>query len=95
MTTDSTTEIAQRRRPHGRYPKTQDGATPKHIGKLSEYMEAEEVNAIIRCVEQAQHGQAGRELSVLPTFLASAHRSPSTQMTTSMLSAPSDRQRLT
>ena len=72
MTTDSTTEIVRRRRPRGRYPKTQDGATPKHIGKLSEYMEAEEVNAIIRCVEQAQHGQAGRELSVLPTFLTSA-----------------------
>ena len=43
-----TTEIVRRRRPRGRYPKTQDGATPKRIKKLPEYLEAEEVNAIIR-----------------------------------------------
>ena len=43
-----TTEIVRRRRPRGRYPKTQDGATPKRIRELPEYLEAEEINAIIR-----------------------------------------------
>ena len=42
-----TTEILRRRRPRGRYPKNQDGATPKHTKKLSEHLEADEVNAIV------------------------------------------------
>lgn len=43
-----TTDIVGRRRPRGRYPKTREGATPKRIRKLPEYLEVEEVNAIIR-----------------------------------------------
>ena len=48
MTTDSTTAISRRRRPRRRYPKTQDGATPKRQKRIPEYLEADEVNAIIR-----------------------------------------------
>ncbi len=48
MATDSTTAISRRRRPRGRYPKTQEGATPKRRKRIPEYIEADEVNAIIR-----------------------------------------------
>ena len=48
MTTDPTTAIARQRRPRGRYPKTQDGAAPKREKRIPEYLEADEVNAIIR-----------------------------------------------
>ena len=48
MATDSATAISRRRRPRGRYPKTQDGATPKRQKRIPEYLEADEVNAIIR-----------------------------------------------
>ena len=48
MATESTTAISRRRRPRGRYPKTQDGATPKRQKRIPEYLEADEVNAIIR-----------------------------------------------
>ena len=48
MATDSTTAISRRRRARGRYPKTQDGATPKRQKRIPEYLEADEVNAIIR-----------------------------------------------
>ena len=45
MTTESSTAFSRRRRPRGRYPKTQEGATPKRI---LEYLEPDEVTAIIR-----------------------------------------------
>ena len=48
MTTESSTAISHRHRPRGRYPKTQDGATPKRLKRIPEYLEADEVNAIIR-----------------------------------------------
>ena len=44
----TTTAIARRRRARGRYPKTQDGAAPKRQKRIPEYLEADEVNAIIR-----------------------------------------------
>ena len=44
----TTTAISRRRRPRGRYPKTQDGATPKRQKRIPEYLEADEVSAIIR-----------------------------------------------
>ena len=44
----TTTGISRRRKPRGRYPKTQDGATPKREKRIPEYLEADEVNAIIR-----------------------------------------------
>ena len=44
----TTQAIYRRRRPRGRYPKTQDGATPKRQRRIPEYLEAEEVNTIIR-----------------------------------------------
>ena len=47
MTTEPTTAIA-RRRPRGRYLKTQDGATPKREKRIPEYLETGEINAIIR-----------------------------------------------
>ena len=43
-----TTEIARRRRPRGRYPKTQGTSAAKRPKLLPEYLEADEVNAIIR-----------------------------------------------
>lgn len=49
-----TTEIVRRRRPRGRYPQTQDNATPKRIKKLPEYLEADEVNAIISLAPNAK-----------------------------------------
>ena len=53
MTTETSTAISHRRRPRGRrprgrYPKTQDGATPKRQKRIPEYLEPDEVNAIIR-----------------------------------------------
>ena len=48
MTTETTTAISRRGRPRGRYPKTQDGAVPKRQKRIPEYLEADEVNAIIR-----------------------------------------------
>ena len=48
MTTESSTAISRRRRPRGRYPKTQEGATPKRQKRIPEYLEPDEVNAIIR-----------------------------------------------
>ena len=48
MTTEPTTAISRRRRPRGRYPKTPDGAAPKREKRIPEYLEADEVNAIIR-----------------------------------------------
>ena len=48
MTTESSTAISRRRRPRGRYPKTQDGTTPKRRKHIPEYLEPDEVNAVIR-----------------------------------------------
>ena len=48
MATDSTTAVSRRRRARWRYPKTQDGAVPKRQKRIPEYLEADEVNAIIR-----------------------------------------------
>ena len=47
MTTEPITAISRRRRPRGRYLKTQDGAAPKRQKRIPEYLEADEVNAII------------------------------------------------
>ena len=47
MAAEPTTAISRRRRPRGRYPKTQDGAAPKREKRIPEYLEADEVNAII------------------------------------------------
>ena len=44
----TTTAISRRRKPRGRYPKTQDGPVAKREKRISEYLEADEVNAIIR-----------------------------------------------
>ena len=48
MTTELTTAITRQRRPRGRYPKRVDNALEKRIRKLPEYLEAGEVNAIIK-----------------------------------------------
>ena len=55
MTTDPTTAISRQRRPsrppahtQRALPKTQDGAAPKREKRIPEYLEADEVNAIIR-----------------------------------------------
>lgn len=48
MVAEPTAAISHRRRPRGRYPKTRDGATPKRQKRIPEYLEAYEVNAIIR-----------------------------------------------
>ena len=42
------TAISRRRRARGRYPKTQDGVAPKREKRIPEYLEADEVNAIIK-----------------------------------------------
>ena len=47
MTTESSAAI-RRRRPRGRYPKTPDGAVPKRRKRIPEYLEPDEVNAIIK-----------------------------------------------
>ena len=44
----TTTALSRRRRPRGRYPKTQDGAVAKRQKRISEYLEADEVKTIIR-----------------------------------------------
>ena len=44
----TTTAISRRRKPRGRYPKTQDGAVAKREKRIPEYLEADEVNAIIK-----------------------------------------------
>ncbi len=44
----TTQAISRRRKPRGRYPKTQDGASPKREKRIPEYLEPDEVNAIIR-----------------------------------------------
>ena len=43
----TTTAISRQRKPRGRYPKTQDGATPKREKRIPEYLEADEINAVI------------------------------------------------
>ena len=48
MVAEPTAAISRRRRPRGRYPKTQDGTTPKRRKRIPEYLEADEVNALIR-----------------------------------------------
>ena len=54
LTTEPTTAISRQRRPRGRYPKTQDGAAPKREKRIPEYLEADEVNAIIRAAPQPE-----------------------------------------
>ena len=44
----ATTAISRRRKPRGRCPKTPDGAVPRRQKRIPEYLEADEVNAIIR-----------------------------------------------
>ena len=44
----TTQAVARRRRPQRALPKTQDGAAPKRERRIPEYLEADEVNAIIR-----------------------------------------------
>ena len=44
----TTQAISRRRKPRGRYPKTPDGAVPKRQKRIPEYLEPDEVNAIIR-----------------------------------------------
>ena len=46
MTTEALTAISRRRKPRGRYPKRPDGQ--RTIRKFPEYLEADEVSAIIR-----------------------------------------------
>ena len=48
MATESTTTIPRRRRPRGRYPKRVDSKPQERGRKLPEYLEADEVNAIVR-----------------------------------------------
>ena len=50
----TTTALSRRRRPCGRYPKTQDGAVPKRQKRIPEYLEADEVNAIIRAAPSSK-----------------------------------------
>ena len=44
----TTTALTRRRRPHGRYPKRAEGDPQKRARPILEYLEADEVNAIIR-----------------------------------------------
>ena len=53
MTTESTTAISR-----GRYLKTQDGAAPKREKRIPEYLEADEINAIIRTAPQLRKAPA-------------------------------------
>lgn len=48
MATDSSTALSRRRRPRGRYPKRADSDPAKRVRKLPEYLEADEVTAIIK-----------------------------------------------
>lgn len=47
MATEQSTALTRRRCPRGRYPKRVDSDSQKRIRKLPEYLEADEVNAII------------------------------------------------
>ena len=44
----TTNALTRRRRPRGRYPKRVDGDPQKRARPIPEYLEADEVNAIIR-----------------------------------------------
>ena len=59
MAAEPTAAIARQRRPRGRYPKTQDGATPKRERRIPEYLEADEVNAIIRAAPSPKAVKGG------------------------------------
>ena len=48
MATEHTTAISRRRRPRGRHPKTTDKGGERRIRKLPEYLEADQVKALIR-----------------------------------------------
>jgi integrase len=48
MTTEQPTAISRRRRPRGRYQKTQGGAVAKRQKRIHGYLEADHVNVIIR-----------------------------------------------
>ena len=48
MTTDATTAISRRRRARGRYPKKTDKGSERRIRRLPEYLEADQVKALIR-----------------------------------------------
>ncbi len=52
MTTEilpaTTAPATRHRRPRERYPRTQDGAPPKRQKRIPEYLEPDEINAIIR-----------------------------------------------
>ena len=48
MATEPTTALTRRRRPRGRYPKRADGDPLKRARPIPEYLEADEVNAIIK-----------------------------------------------
>ena len=50
-TTESTTAIARRRRPRGQYPKRVDSGQELAPKPLPQYLEAQEVNAIIRAAD--------------------------------------------
>ena len=58
----TTQAVARQRRPRGRYPKTQDGAAPKREKRIPEYLEADEVNAIIRAAPASAGPQPCRVL---------------------------------
>ena len=47
----TTQAISRQRRARGRHPKTQDGAAPKRQKRIPEYLEADEINAIIRAAD--------------------------------------------
>ena len=77
MATDSTTAMSRRRRARGRYPKTQDGAAPKREKRIPEYLEADEVDAIIRAAPQPE-GEAADARAVAgrpPSLRAARSRS--------------------
>ena len=48
MATEPTTAMACRRRPRGGYPKIQERAVAKRQKRTPEYLEADEVNTLIR-----------------------------------------------
>ena len=51
MTTESTTTITRRRRPRGQYPRKVDRGQELQPKPLPQYLEAQEVNAIIRAAD--------------------------------------------
>ena len=69
MATEPTTAISRQRRPRGRYPKTQDGAVSKREKRISEYLEADEVNAIIRAAPSPKAKLLMLESSGGPVFV--------------------------